>query len=91
MGNKYSSRARDTSFIAPPIQSDNVLRGIIPPVQAPAHPPVVREEDIVRAVLKRLRTVRDSGEFRQEGCHSFREWTQKKFGEKIGIFVDEIL
>ncbi len=88
MGNKYSSR-RESSPIVPlaPVRFESIT----PPVQAPVPQLVVREEEMVRAVLKRLRTVRDSGEFKQENCHSFREWAQKKFGQNLGIFVDEML
>jgi len=60
------------------------------PVQSVAHP-IIRPEQSMVQLLQRLRTVRDSREFEQDGCHSFREWTMKQFGEKVGAMVEENL
>ena len=61
------------------------------PAPAPNHPIVGRPEETLVQLLKRLRTVRDSGEFKQQGCHTFREWCMKQFGERTGGVVDDHL
>ena len=66
------------------------VKNTIPPVPPIAHPLVRPEQSIVQ-LLNRLRTVRDSREFEKEGCHSFREWTMKQFGEKVGALVDDTI
>jgi hypothetical protein len=38
-----------------------------------------------------LRRIRDEKLFLQTGCHSFREWCMKYFGERLGGWIDDTL
>ncbi len=60
----------------------------VPPV---GHPIVTDEIKQTVRLLQQLRRVRDSGDFRKEGAHNFREWAMKQFGDRIGIMLDESL
>jgi len=45
----------------------------------------------VAEMLDRMRDLRDTGAFKSEGFHSFREWCMAKFGERIGGWVEDML
>ncbi len=45
----------------------------------------------IKELLNHLRTVRDKQTFKAEGAHNFREWLMKEFGDKLGIWLDEML
>ena len=66
---------------------------------APIPPQFVRQPDRLmieniesaRSLLNHLRKVRDSQAFKAEGANNFREWTMKQFGDRLGIWLDEML
>jgi len=68
--------------------------GPAPPLPqfVPQHfPPMIDSVDSVKNLLNHLRRVRDSQAYKSEGAHNFRELTMKQFGDRIGIWLDEML
>ncbi len=45
----------------------------------------------IDAWLQMVRAIRDNRMYELEGCTCFRAWTMKHFGDKLGIWLDEIL
>ncbi len=61
-----------------------------PPVRVDLQHPLVGVEPALK-MFGELRRFRDSRAFEPEGCHCFREWAMKHFGEKMGAWLDDTL
>ena len=58
----------------------------------PPDPPIVGINiESTKNLLNHLRMVRDSQAYKAEGANNFREWTMKQFGDRLGIWLDEML
>jgi len=71
----------------PPPRSSGHTQFVVPPVS----PIVGVSIESTKNLLNHLRMVRDSQAYKAEGANNFREWTMKQFGDRIGIFLDEML
>jgi len=80
-----------SSFPVPLPMPDAGQEPPLPQFVRPPDPPIVGSIDGAKNLLNHLRQVRDNKAFQADGAHNFREWTMKQFGDRIGIWLDEML
>ena len=76
-------------MVGPQPQSPDV-RGEILQVPIPIERERVTIESVVE-VISHLRTCRANKAYLLDGSPSFRDWAMKKFGERLGGWIDDVL